>query len=173
MLSTRHSNAQLQGCGFKKHNLLPGERNVTTWHFLKVIDWCRLASEAVVGVVVCHDGGGPQLTELAVWALQLQLNRLQLGVLPPVHWWDGNERVWFPYWDIHSLKKPNKTKQTILWTHLFVENDCWQPDRTKWKAFKDIISLKTCTTAITVKLNLFVLWDIESFQSNAGFVFLG
>lgn len=70
----------------------PGEGDVAARHFLQVIDRRRLACEAVVGVVVGHDGGGPQLTELAVWTLQLQLNRLQLCVFTSVHWGDGKER---------------------------------------------------------------------------------
>lgn len=64
----------------------PGEGDVPARDLLQVVDRRRLASEAVVGVVVGHDGGGPQLAELAVWALQLQLNGLQLCVFPPVHW---------------------------------------------------------------------------------------
>lgn len=84
--------------------LLPGERNVSPWHFLQVVDRGRFASEAVVGVVVCHDGGGPQLTELAVWTLQLQLNGLQLCVFTPIHWWHENKRaVLFHYWDIDII----------------------------------------------------------------------
>lgn len=66
-------------------SISPCEGDVTPRHFLQIIDGCRLPGEAVVGVVVGHDGGGPQLTELAVWTLQLQLNRLQLSVFTPVH----------------------------------------------------------------------------------------
>lgn len=73
-------------------NISPGEGDVTSGHFFQVIDRRRLASEAVVGVVVGHDGGGPQLTEFAVRTLQLQLNRLQFCVFTPVHWGDENER---------------------------------------------------------------------------------
>jgi len=63
----------------------PGEGDVAPRHFLQVVDGRRLAPEAVVGVVVGHDGGGAQLAELAVWTLQLQLDGLQLGVFTPVH----------------------------------------------------------------------------------------
>lgn len=80
------------GSGPLISSLLPGERDITSRYFLQVVDRCSFAGEAVVGVVVGHDGGGPQLTELAVWTLQLQLNRLQLCVFTPVHWWDENER---------------------------------------------------------------------------------
>lgn len=64
----------------------PGEGDVSPRHLLQVVDGRRLASEAVVGVVVGHDGGGPQLAQLTVGTLQLQLNGLQLRVLAPVHW---------------------------------------------------------------------------------------
>lgn len=72
--------------------LLPGEGDVAPRHLLQVVDRRRLAGEAVVGVVVGHDGGGPELTELAVRTLQLQLDGLQLSVFTPVHWWDGNKK---------------------------------------------------------------------------------
>lgn len=71
--------------------VLPGEGDVTAGDFLQVVHRRRLPGEAVVGVVVGHDGGGPQLTELAVWTLQLQLNGLQLRVFTPVHWRDEKE----------------------------------------------------------------------------------
>lgn len=64
----------------------PGEGDVSPRHLLQVVDGRRLAGEAVVGVVVGHDGGGSQLAQLAVGALQLQLDGLQLRVLAPVHW---------------------------------------------------------------------------------------
>lgn len=64
----------------------PGEGDVPPRHLLQVVDGRRLAGEAVVGVVVGHDGGGSQLAQLAVGALQLQLDGLQLRVLAPVHW---------------------------------------------------------------------------------------
>lgn len=67
----------------------PGEGDVSPRHLLQVVDGRRLAGEAVVGVVVGHDGGGAQLAQLAVGALQLQLDGLQLRVLAPVHWWGG------------------------------------------------------------------------------------
>lgn len=73
-------------CHNETDPLLPGERDVPTRDFLQVVHGRRLPSEAVVGVVVSHDGGSPQLTELAVRALQLQLYRLELRVFPPVHW---------------------------------------------------------------------------------------
>lgn len=73
----------------------PGEGDVSPRHLLQVVDGRRLAGEAVVGVVVGHDGGGTQLAQLAVGALQLQLDGLQLRVLAPVHWWWwwGGERL--------------------------------------------------------------------------------
>ena len=66
--------------------LVPGEGDISPRHFLQVGDRCRLPGEAVVGVVVGHDGGGPQLAELTVWTLQLQLDGLQLRMFTPVHW---------------------------------------------------------------------------------------
>lgn len=68
----------------------PGEGDVAPRHLLQVVDGRRLAGEAVVGVVVGHDGGGTQLAQLAVGALQLQLDGLQLRVLAPVHWRGGD-----------------------------------------------------------------------------------
>lgn len=64
----------------------PGERDVSPRHLLQVVDGRRLPGEAVVGVVISHDGGGAQLAQLAVGTLQLQLDGLQLCVLAPVHW---------------------------------------------------------------------------------------
>lgn len=74
-------------------SLSPGEGDVASRHFLQVADRRRFAGEAVVGVVVGHDGGGPQLTELTVRTLQLQLNGLQLCVFTSIHWWEENESV--------------------------------------------------------------------------------
>lgn len=85
VFTAAHSNRPAAfGCGILK--LLPGEGDVASRHFLQVVDRGRLTGETVVGIIVGHDGGGPQLTELAVWTLQLQLNRLQLCVFTPVHW---------------------------------------------------------------------------------------
>lgn len=71
--------------------LVPGEGDVAARHLLQVVDRRRLATEAVVGVVVGHDGGGPQLAQLAVRTLQLQLDGLQLRVFAPVHWREEEE----------------------------------------------------------------------------------
>lgn len=118
-------------CQNKRNGLSPGKGNVSSRHFLQVIDWGRLACKAVVGVVVRHDGGGSQFTELAVWTLQLKLDGLQLCVLTPVHWWEENERrVSFHYWNILSLG--NKQKP---WTRLLVENYCCQPNTDKGESF--------------------------------------
>lgn len=64
---------------------LPNEGDMLPGHLLEVADGRRLASEAVVGVVVGHDGGGAELAQLILRALQLQLHGLQLLVLPAVH----------------------------------------------------------------------------------------
>lgn len=72
-------------CGPLTSALVPGEGDVAARHFLQVVDRRRLAGETVVWVVVGHDGGRPQLAELAVWTLQLQLDRLQLCVFTSVH----------------------------------------------------------------------------------------
>lgn len=73
---------------FARHSpcLSPGEGNVASRYLLQVADRRRFACEAVVWVVVGHDGGGSQLAELTVWTLQLQLNGLQLRVFSSIHW---------------------------------------------------------------------------------------
>lgn len=95
-------------------SFLPGEGDVASRHFLQVIDRGRLTGEAVVWVIVGHDGGGTQLTELAVWTLQLQLDRLQLCVFTSVHWRDEINTFFKksfipPQRYIHNFKKTNKT----------------------------------------------------------------
>lgn len=114
----------------------PGEGDVPPRDFLQVVHRCRLASEAVVGVVVGHDGGGPQLAELAVWALQLQLNGLQLCVFPPVHCKARKHtRKFIRLLRIPQFSVKNKTKETPL-PHLL--------------PYLFLLRSTTCTTAFFV-----------------------
>lgn len=101
-------------CGSVMKPLVPAEGDVSPRDLLQVVHRCHLAGEAVVGVVVGHDGGGPQLTELAVRTLQLQLNRLQLCVFTPVHCWDANEGDISFHQDCHNNnKKKLNNKQDL------------------------------------------------------------
>lgn len=64
---------------------LPDEGDVFSRHLFKVTNGRGLSCKAVVGVVVCHDGGGTQLAQFVFWALQLHLHGLQLLVLAAIH----------------------------------------------------------------------------------------
>lgn len=139
--------------------LLPGEGDVPTGDFFQVVYWRRLASEAIVGVVVGHDGGGPQLTELAVRALKLQLYRLQLRVLPPVHCKCKR---------IEKKTKQNRKFIGLLRIPLF-QNKTRPLPHLPPQLF--LLRSTTCTTAV-LKINRIPLcpWNIYSFLFDAGFV---
>ena len=102
----------------RRRGALPGEGDVAAWHLLQVVDGCRLAGKAVVGVVVRHDGGGPQLAQLAVGALELQLDGLQLCVLPSVHWgWTRTHAHTHTHTRTHARTHARKHSRTHTRTH--------------------------------------------------------
>lgn len=64
----------------------PEECDVLSRDFFQFVEWCSLPCKAVVWVVVRHDGGGADLTELVLWTLQTSPHCMQV-VLPAVpHW---------------------------------------------------------------------------------------
>lgn len=81
---------------------LPDEGDVFSRHLFKVTNGCGLSCKAVVGVVVCHDGGGTQLAQFVLWALQLHLHGLQLLVLAAVHWMWRTQLTTYRDWICHS-----------------------------------------------------------------------
>lgn len=74
-------------CTFRHWILLdqtvPEECDVLAGNFLQVAERRGLAGEAVVGVVVRHDGGGADLAQLVLWALQTPPHSVQV-VLPAI-----------------------------------------------------------------------------------------
>lgn len=57
---------------------VPQECDVLAGNFFQVAERCGLASEAVVGVVVSHDGGGADLAKLVLWTLQTAPHSVQV-----------------------------------------------------------------------------------------------
>lgn len=62
---------------------IPQKSYVFTWNFLEVVERGRLAREAVVGVIVGHDGGGADLAEFILGTMQATPHCVQV-VLPAV-----------------------------------------------------------------------------------------
>lgn len=85
-LSRRAGTCGCTTCRVEKAKMdLPDEGDVFSRHLFKVTNGGGFPCKAVVGVVVCHDGGGTQLAEFVLWALQLHLHGLQLLVLAAIH----------------------------------------------------------------------------------------
>lgn len=62
---------------------VPEKCYVFARNFLQFIEWGSLPCKAVVGVVVCHDGGGANLAQFVLWTVQTAPHCMQV-VLPPV-----------------------------------------------------------------------------------------
>lgn len=70
----------------KKEHLIqavPQKSYVFTWNFLEVVKRGRLAREAVIGVIVRHDGGRTDLAEFVLGTVQATPDGVQV-VLPAV-----------------------------------------------------------------------------------------
>lgn len=65
-------------------SLIPQQGDVLAWHLLEVAERGGLAGEAVVGVVVSHDGGGADLTQLVLRTLEPHPDRVQVVLLSVV-----------------------------------------------------------------------------------------
>lgn len=94
---------------------VPEKGYVLARYLLQFIEWSCLSCKAVVGVVVCHDGGGADLAQLVLWALQTPPHCMQV-VLPAVPHWrqrqDGDGLVSLPslrcfFFLIRSLTGPH------------------------------------------------------------------
>lgn len=62
---------------------IPQQSYVFAWNFLQLVERGGLARKAVVGVVVRHDGGGADLAEFVLGAVQATPHCVQV-VLPAV-----------------------------------------------------------------------------------------
>lgn len=87
-------------CSFSKYlrvvgvcSAVPEKCYVLAWDFFQVIEWRRLPREAVVGVVVRHDGGGANLAQFVLGAVQASPDRVQV-ILPAIpHWTQTQLRI--------------------------------------------------------------------------------
>lgn len=95
-----HLSPKMLVCGSE-----PEQGDVLAWNLLQVAERRGLACEAVVGVVIGHDGGGADLAQLVLWALQTPPYSMQV-VLPAVP---------------HCRQKQNQTINVVTFTSELLE----------------------------------------------------
>lgn len=65
---------------------VPEECDVLARHLLQFVERGGLPREAVVGVVVGHDGGGADLAQFVLWALQAAPHGVQIALPSEPHY---------------------------------------------------------------------------------------
>lgn len=70
---------------------LPKQRDVLPWDLLQLAQSGGLPCEAVVGVVICHDGWCADFAQFIFWALQSCSGSFQLLLLKVINWGMGDK----------------------------------------------------------------------------------